>query len=382
MSIAPSLPMVQDCTGCEACFSACLNGAIVMRPDDEGFLHPHIDGSKCIGCGACESACPVWAKRESSRSLSVYAAQAKERELRKTSSSGGVFALLARQILAGGGIVFGVRCNLKTGEVMFAEVSAKEEIWPLQGSKYVQARVGGSYKRAKGYLDGGKRVLFSGTPCQIAGLKTYLGKTYDNLITVDIVCHGVPSPLAWRRFLLQHGDGAFNEIVFRDKRKGWRKYAMSLITSDGKQRCGNFKGYTFLWGFIADLYNRRSCYHCQFRDGKNMSDLTLGDYWGVETKFPELGDESGTSLVITRTLQGKDLLKEVGSCLSLENSSWEHAVLDNPSLVHDVTPHKNRDVFFERLSKGEKFDSIVRDLLEMGFFKRLCKRAVRVLKHQ
>lgn len=380
MNGMPRLSVGMDCCGCGACAAACMRSAIQMTGDSDGFLNPNVDAAKCVGCMACERVCSNLVARNPVKPLAVYATRAKDDVLRQGSSSGGVSSLLARLILQDGGAVFGVRCDSTDGNVAFAEARTESEFAEFRGSKYVQADTGCVYRDVKRCLEAGCEVLFVGTPCQVAALKSYLGRDYDRLLSVDFVCHGVPSPLAWKRFLAQHGDRGFSRIVFRDKRAGWRKYAMRVVTTDGRDCCSNLKGYTYLWGFIADLYNRRSCHQCHFRNGCNASDITIGDYWGVEERFPALDDNRGVSLVVIRTHKGESWFARMLPEVVWAESDWDHAVKGNPSLVSDVRPHAKREEFFARLSRGEPFDEIVRDLLDMGFFRRIVKRVGRMLK--
>lgn len=351
-----------------------------MFPNAEGFLHPVVDGEKCVGCRACEHACPVLSERQPTKPLQIFAARAKSVDLRLMSSSGGLFTLLARQVLARDGSVFGVKCRLADGEIVFSEARTEVELAEFRGSKYVQAAAGAVYHDVKSRLESRHTVLFSGTPCQVAGLKAYLGRDYDTLITIDFVCHGVPSPYAWRRFLAQHGGRNFREILFRDKRYGWRKYAMSVKDERGRKRCGNLRGFTFLWGFISDLYNRSSCYHCAFRDGRDTSDITLGDCWGVEKIAPLLDDNTGTSVILTHTTIGNSLLEEIRDDLELVRTSWDRVVSGNPSLIADVKPHPRRAAFFAALERGVEFDRIVRRELGMSFWHRFLSVALRKFK--
>lgn len=380
MNVLSHLPSSEMCCGCAACSGVCSFSAIQMLANAEGFLHPVVDGEKCVGCRACEHACPVLSERQPTKPLQTFAARAKSADLRLVSSSGGLFTLLARQVLARQGTVFGVKCRLADGEVVFSEACNEVELAEFRGSKYVQAAVGNIYSEVESRLESRRMVLFSGTPCQVAGLKAYLGRDYDQLITIDFVCHGVPSPYAWRRFLAQHGRRNFKEVLFRDKRYGWRKYAMSVKDERGRKRCGNLRGFTFLWGFIADLYNRSSCYHCAFRDGRNASDITLGDCWGVEEIAPMLDDNTGISVILTHTAIGDSLLEEIRDELELVSTNWDRVASGNPSLIVDVKPHPRRAAFFAALERGEAFDRIIRRELGMSVWRRVWRGALRRFK--
>ena len=190
----------KDCCGCHACASVCAHRAITMQVDEEGFLYPVIDKDTCVECGLCEQVCPFVNQASTVQPLKVYAARSNDEELRRKSSSGGVFTLLAEAVIREGGVVFGAKFD-KGWNVVHAWTDALDGLADFRGSKYVQSIIGSTYEEAKHFLRQGRKVLFSGTPCQIAGLKRYLCKDYDNLLTVDVVCHGVPSPLVWKKYL-------------------------------------------------------------------------------------------------------------------------------------------------------------------------------------
>ena len=231
------------CCGCEACVQCCPKRCISMHEDKEGFLYPKVDKEACIDCGLCEKVCPIIHQAEPTEPLSSYIAINPNEEIRLHSSSGGIFTLLAEQVIAEGGVVFGARFD-ENWDVVHAWTDTIEGLAPFRGSKYVQSRIGNTYKETKDFLQQGRKVLYSGTPCQIAGLKKYLRKEYDNLLTVDFICHGVPSPGVWRRYLselreslrAERGDGkntvpssidelpVITGISFRDKSNGWKKF--------------------------------------------------------------------------------------------------------------------------------------------------------------
>ena len=231
----------KDCCGCQACVTVCTKHCIAMQADNEGFLYPIVDKSACTNCGLCEKVCPVINQSEPHKPLKVYAAKNKNEDIRRQSSSGGIFTLLAEKVINEGGVVFGARFN-ENWNVVHSWTDTKEGIAALRGSKYVQSTIGNTYNEAREFLKQGRKVLFSGTPCQIAGLKKFLRKEYNNLLTVDVVCHGVPSPLVWRKYLEEVRENIRAEreagkntvsfslndlpvitgISFRDKTHGWK----------------------------------------------------------------------------------------------------------------------------------------------------------------
>lgn len=240
----------KECCGCSACVQRCPKQCIVMKEDEEGFLYPVVDKEVCIDCGLCEQVCPVLRQREEREPLEVYAAFNKNEEVRMQSSSGGIFTALAEPIIKEGGVVFGARFN-EDWEVVHDYVETVEGLSAFRGSKYVQSRIGCTFSQAEQFLKQGRKVLFSGTPCQIAGLKLFLRKEYENLLSVDFICHGVPSPGVWRQylneFIVYQGNKKkisffpskpiilnsirdISRIEFRNKRLGWKKYSFALRT--------------------------------------------------------------------------------------------------------------------------------------------------------
>lgn len=379
-----------DCTGCSACFAACPRGAISMGPDNEGFLHPSIDVGKCVNCGLCEKACPVIAKSPSRKPIAVFAAKSTDDKLRMKSSSGGVFSLLARQVIFEGGIVFGAGFDHDDWHVMHKSAENEEELDDLRGSKYVQSEMGDTYSKVREELLKGRKVLFTGTPCQIAGLRFYLGKEYDNLLLVDVICHATPSPLAWQKYLGRRlaevynpalgEQDKINKISFRDKVQGWRKYSISLVFGNDKEYCAIGYSDSYIRGFLGELYNRRSCHNCSFRELKSGSDLTLGDYWNVHKRMPEMDDDKGTSLILVNTSKGEVAWDVLKGSLTITQSDYEDAVRVNPAIAKSPVVHRNRNKFFKCFRRAKDFDSLVTSLLSPPLWRRAVSLAKRIIK--
>lgn len=360
---------IQDkhsCCGCAACVQACPKQCISFNEDNQGFRYPLVDESLCIECGLCEKVCPVINQAEEKKPLKVYAAQNPDEEIRLKSSSGGIFTMLAESVIDDGGVVFGVQFD-QYWEVEHAYTEAKEGLAAFRGSKYVQSRTGETYKQTKDFLKAGRKVLYSGTSCQIAGLKKFLRKEYDNLITVDVVCHGAPSPLVWRTYLndirkCPNGTAGKNSVCsslndmpvitgisFRDKSTGWKKYGFVLRGKSASKADKNtvlssvntYKKNSVLFHetvdknlymdvFTKDLCLRPSCHSCPSKSGKSGSDITLGDYWGIQNHYPEMDDDKGTSLVLVNTEKGNTLFHTMPS--NLLQTSYEIALAGNPAL--------------------------------------------------
>lgn len=335
-----------NCCGCSACVQSCPKQCITMREDDEGFLYPVVDEKECINCGLCEKVCPVINHNQSKEPLKTIAAINPNEETRLKSSSGGVFTMLAEKTINEGGVVFGAEFdeiwNVKHG---YIETIAGLE--SLRRSKYVQSNIGESFKQAELFLKQGRKVLFSGTPCQVAGLKLYLRKEYDNLLTIDVACHGVPSPLVWRDYLNEVTNGnikSITDISFRSKQTGWRNYSVEILKANSKVICERAGKNVYMQGFLSNLFLRPSCYLCPFKSGRSGADITLADYWGVEDLTPTMDDDKGTSLVLINTGVGKDFFSTISVCT--QNVDYENAVIRNKCIVKPVEKPRLRDKFW------------------------------------
>ena len=322
----------------------------------------------------CGRACPAVKPFLPREPLGVYAAMAKQESLRLDSSSGGVFSLLAHEVLSCGGVVFGAAFDPSDWHVCHRMVEREDGLSELRGSKYVQSDVGDCYRQAKTALKEGRSVLFSGTPCQCTGLRNVLdaeqGLALGKLLVVDVVCHAVPSPLAWRKYLEKRIASALGEraclkdikrISFRRKDCGWKRYAMSLESSAGNAYFAVSPEDSFMRGFLAELYSRPSCHNCPCRRLASGSDITLADYWGVGASFPEMDDDKGTSLVLVNTETGAEFFSKVADKVVSVRSDMKHAVVANPSILRTMAPHKNRDRFFCCID--DDFDCLVKRML-------------------
>lgn len=346
------------CCGCTACVSVCPKDCISMSEDKEGFLYPVVDSVKCIDCGLCEKVCPVLHPLKNEAEPLVYAAINSDESIRMQSSSGGIFTLLAESVIDNGGVVFGA-CFDRDWNVVHDYTETKEGLAKFRGSKYVQSNVGNSFSQVKIFLDAGREVLFSGTPCQVSGLKYYLRKPYPNLLTVDLVCHGVPSPEVWRKYLqetvckaygIKKNKSAVNlcdyisDIKFRAKDKGWKKYSFKFEYKDGRIEINPFYENPYMNIFLSNLSLRPSCYACPAKLNNVQSDITLADFWGVNKIDPNIDDDKGCGLLFLNNKEKIGLLYSL-QCM-LFNQSLDNVSKYNPSILYSVNKPGNRKFFF------------------------------------
>lgn len=344
------------CSGCTACFAICPKDAITMQADLEGFKYPVIDKNKCIDCGLCYNVCPLdkmCGYLEGDKTS--FACSAKDENFAKQSSSGGVFAILANMYIKEQAVIYGAAFD-DDWNVCHIRADKKDELKRLYTSKYVQSDMGNTFRDVKFDLDNGKKVLFAGTPCQVAGLRSYLQKDYLNLLTVDFICHGVPSPLVWQQYvdtLKKKLNSKITEISFRDKKDGWKSFNFKLITANGDVFYEKHGDNTYMKGFLKDLYLRPSCYDCKFKTLQRASDITLADFWGIEKIIPEINVEKGVSLCWASSEKGDTILDKALKQTIYEQVDLNEAIKHNPSAITSVKRHKNRNKFFEDISKSD-----------------------------
>lgn len=342
-----------DCCGCGACRDVCPTQAIRLITDEEGFLYPVADADQCIGCGKCDRTCPVSSPKEEKREIAAYAAQTKDETVCKSSSSGGLFTEIASYILERGGIVFGAAFD-ETFKVVHIGVERAEELEKLRGSKYVQSEIGDAYIRAKEQLNSGRLVLFTGTPCQISGLYAFLGREYSTLYTQDIICHGVPSPMVWKKYVdyREAMSGAkLKRAFFRDKEHGWRNYSMRFEFKNGKEHTSVFSNDLYMRGFLSNLCLRPSCYRCAFKTKSRPADFTLADFWGAEKLLPEV-DDRGTSLVILHSARARSLFESIKPNLNCCETDFEEAIKYNSAMVRSCPMNENRSAYMGAVLKN------------------------------
>lgn len=359
---------VYHCTGCGACVNICPTNAIAMEPDEFGFLFPRIDKEKCIACGKCYDCCPtVRAVPEGAEQPETYAVMATDK-VRETSSSGGMFTLAAEEIFKKKGVVCGV-VYTEPLKAAFAFAENIEQLQPMKQSKYFQAETGDCFSKIKKFLDAGRYVLFSGCPCQVAGLKSFLGKDYERLLTLDLICHGVPSnetAKAYVKTLANPEDVA--RIGFRDKDRFAWSTSFTLEKKDGEVIAIDGGKSSYYPAFTGGIAMRESCYKCKYAKIPRVGDITVGDFWQIWDIRPEANDGKGTSLVLVNTEKGRRVMKKAKSrmklCLPMP---LESAVATNDQLSAPNKRVPTRNEFLKRI-KTENFDEALSDCTDMSHF--------------
>ena len=370
----------KDCAGCGACGAVCPKKCITMERDSLGFVYPAVDEAACVACGACERVCPVLhPEEEQPAPLAVKALRARDEALRAESSSGGVFTLLAREILREGGAVYGAAFD---GELRVRHIRAEDEagLAPLRGSKMIQSAAWEVYPEIRAVLKEGRKVLFTGTPCQVYGLKKYLGGDPEGLVTADLICHGVGSEEVFRRYLADQAREAgspVKAVSFRCKQTGWRNYAVRLTLASGAVKLKPHAEDGFMRVYLRNYALRPSCYACRFKGNRRLSDLTLADAWGAERYAKELDDDRGLSAVVCRTQKGAELLRRAAEgCAGAEIPAealerWNASIVRSP-----LEPQNNAD--FVREILAAPYRATVSRYCRTSLLKKL-KRRIRAL---
>lgn len=340
----------EECNGCTACSQICPKQCIIMQPDAEGFVYPLVDEKICIECGRCKDVCSVLQHDGGNVPQKVLAEKNKNEKIRSTSSSGGVFYELAKYFIQNDGVVYG--CALDKNMIArHVCVETVEDLEKCKSSKYVQSDMGNTMSDIKRRLVSGEKVMFSGTPCQTAGLRNYLGKTYESLFVVDVLCHGVPSPKLFADYLeylsKQYGAGKPISVNFRNKQRGWKRLYMEVCFDNGKRHYiySGYDRYESL--FLKNMSLRPSCYECKYTKMKRYGDITLGDFWGIGKKYPKWDDDKGISVVMLNTDKGVAAYREIADLFEGREEEPDTAKAGQRTLYASTLKNSNRDAFYK-----------------------------------
>lgn len=331
------------CCGCTACSNICPKQCISMQSDAEGFKYPIVDENLCVDCGLCLKVCP-WENYDLSQPLKVFAVKAKNKEIQYLSSSGGAFREIAEKLHHERYHVFGASYSADFTKVQHIQIDNVSDLNCLRGSKYVQSDLHEVFLKIRALLNSGKKVLFSGTGCQVAGLKSFLRKDFDNLFTIDILCHGVPSPKLFEQFIdsIKSEFGEITSINMKDKSDGWGHQKIRIVASKDVP-----VDVSQIWSkiFYSRLTMRPSCYGCKFMTIKRAGDISLGDYWGIEKIAPDFSDKSGVSLVLLNNDKGIDLFNKIRYKFSCRESNKDECL--QPVLIGPVPSPEWRNGFWQ-----------------------------------
>lgn len=371
-----------ECTGCSACAQSCPSKCITMKADIEGFLIPSVNKG-CVECHLCEKVCPVLnRKRVEKLPLKTFIGYNDKEKIRLISSSGGVFSLLAEWILQEGGVVFGAAFD-EDYNVTHQKIEGSDNgIERLYGSKYVQSTIGTAYIDAEKHLKENRTVLFSGTPCQISGLKGFLRKTYENLITVDVLCHGVVGSEIWQAYIREmerEYGSAVKHISFRQKDDGWKKYALKICFENKQQYVKEHHFDTYMQFFLNNVALRQSCYRCAAKKNGSSADITIGDAWGIEKYAPKMNDDKGASLIIVRSEKGLHVLSEIKTKMTVQEGKPEELLASHPEISIPCNPAAMRPSFYRKLKKGYSIQEMKRLTSRPTKIERLQNRIYRVI---
>lgn len=370
----------KNCCGCGACAKACPREAIEMLPNEKGFIFPKIDSSKCINCGLCKRICNFNNIVKSRNDYESYAVVSKDDNILLKSASGGAFSSLAKHFIELGGIVYGSSLEYEENKIVVKHIGIEniEDLKKIQGSKYVQSNAYDIFKEIKEKLDNNREVLFSGTPCQVNGLKQYLKKEYENLFTVDLICHGVPNLQILNDYIKTIEKKKKIKVVnisFRDKSNGWGMNGSYEYFNKHGKKIKNvlYKDESsYYYYFLKGLFYRESCYHCPFASDKRAGDITIGDYWGIEKEHPELlkriNKYKGISCLILNNEKGKKIIKKFGKYLELYESTFKQIQQNNGQLNN----HVNKPAEYEKIM--EKYVTNGYVALEKEYEKKLGYR--------
>ena len=394
----------KDCCGCSACVQKCPKDSISLEEDYEGFLYPKVNIDTCINCGLCEKVCPMLHQEDRLSPQEYLAVKNTNEKDRMNSSSGGIFILLARYIISQGGVVFGAVFD-DNWQLHHVCAETLDEVYPMMGSKYIQSRIENTFNEAEVFLKQGRMVLYVGTPCQISGLRHFLhNKEYSNLLLVDILCHGIPSPGVWRSYIGEtfgaetklpplaatgkntvllpslNAMSPIGDIKFRDKQEsGWKKFRFVVLKKSASKADQNsvllsdiHSSNLYMRGFLTNIYLRPSCYTCKCKNGISHSDFTIGDYWALKSVDKDFDDDKGASLVLCNTPKGIKLLADLK--VTMIKTSFEKAKMHNGGFDEMVAEPEERKRFFKAFKRKKGFNQSMIYCFEQSLGQRIRRK--------
>ena len=368
------------CTGCTSCMNICPKQAITMNENEDGFKYPIIDQDKCVNCGLCKKTCPALNTNENDSINECYVSYTKEDKYKENSPSGGVFPLIAEMVLNENGIVIGSAFDDKL-KLKHIAITKGKELDKLKGSKYLQSDLGNIFSFIKSNIEK-KKILFVGTPCQVAGLKSFLKKDYDSLICMDLFCHGVPSPKLFDKYIKELEEENNDRIIsynFRDKTTGWDNYSNTAVfTNFTKTELQSNNDYMKL--FLSDVSLRDSCFNCNFKLGNKYSDITIGDFWGVKKKYPNMYNKKGVSAIIVNTNKGKKIFEEINRDLEFKNCKLDDIVEGSHSLAKSGNRPSKKDDFFKDIDKLSIKELVKKYVPRRSLLNRIKGKVKRIIK--
>lgn len=383
------LASYNECTGCSACINICPKNCLTMKGDEYGFLYPSLQHPDvCVKCGMCSKVCPVSPNKKNFENKEVteaYAIYSKDVSVREASTSGGAFSELAFEILKYGGLVYGAAYDNQF-YISHICIEKASDLDLLRGAKYAQSDLGYSFREIKKKLEIDQPVLFAGTPCQVAGLKSFLQKDFEGLLTVDFVCHGVPSPTVWKTYVeyrakIDNAGYLPERINLRSKHTGWSHYQYSNVYQYGNGVTYSAKSAADLYMrlFVEDYINRNSCAECNFKGYDRVSDITLGDFWGIWDIAPEMDDNKGTSLVLLHSEKGKKVFSALSDRIQCKKVALEQTAVQNSSLLYSSQAKPQRDKIFCAVLSGnfEEVENILQSSITKETFAKRMLRKIR-----
>lgn len=367
------------CTGCRACEQLCPVNCIKMKENNEGFIYPEIDEHRCINCGKCKAKCPQLNQNSRAEKQEVFAVKARNIDDSQKSTSAGIAYILYRNTIENGGIVFGCMYNEELIP-MQVKIEENDELYKLRGSKYVFSNTMKTYTEVKECLLDGRDVLYIGTPCQIAGLYAYLGKEYEKLLTADIVCHGVPSPKIFKKYIEFLQIKYKKKVIgyeFRNKDRAiWGEYQTKIIFEDNSVKYVNADDDPYYSNFLSGTMYRESCYNCKYANYDRIGDITLADFWGIEKVNPKFYSKKGVSLVICNTQKGKDIIKEIEENIIFVEQTEADAKSKNKNLSVPTSRKLIRDIIYKGIDYKTPEDFINTNLKVERNLKKVIKKII------